>query len=406
MRILSGLASLMLIGLFTACGESEPLDPALPSDPDPEPTGAIRVHIVIDGSGTDRDGLLVSVDDESSVAIPAPGTVLLEDLSVGEHRVLISDRSPNCTFLGPSGRDVAVEVDTTVDVGFELQCVVLAYVAHNGAISVVSTGVIDVIDTRGFTRDVALSPDQAHLYVPLPDFDGVEIVSTSQNAVVGMIPVAAVPVDVAFSPDGALAYVAGEQSRTITTINTSTRLIEDEVSVPGNLSGVAVSVTGEVYTASLRGEITILEPDGLTTTIERATSAFDVAFSPDGRFAWVSDGFFGDSIMVIDTSLREIVARIATPTDGFDIVVSPDGREVYMVHTNDDYLSVIDTATRTITDTISMQLPSHLDVTPDGKLLYVTTYIGRMYVVDLESRMIVDSVSVQRSPGGIALGGF
>jgi YVTN family beta-propeller protein len=59
-----------------------------------------------------------------------------------------------------------------------------------------------------------------------------------------------------------------------------------------------------------------------------------MAFTPDGRFAYVADFFEGlaGTVSVIDTATRTTVATIPVGAYPAGVTVTPDGRYVYMTN--------------------------------------------------------------------------
>jgi YVTN family beta-propeller protein len=62
--------------------------------------------------------------------------------------------------------------------------------------------------------------------------------------------------------------------------------------------------------------------------------------------------------------------------NGCDVVaVSIDGAQAYVTNVGGDTVSVIDTATNTVTDTITVgDGPNGVAVSPDGTLVYVSNF--------------------------------
>ncbi|MBI5010234.1 MAG: beta-propeller fold lactonase family protein, partial [Bacteroidia bacterium] len=88
------------------------------------------------------------------------------------------------------------------------------------------------------------------------------------------------------------------------------------------------------------------------------------------------------SLAVIDPSSGKILKEIVTGLHPNEIISSRDGRFVYVTNSNSDNVSVINTATNTISETISVRLqpeinpffgdsPNGLALSSDGKKLYV-----------------------------------
>lgn len=106
----------------------------------------------------------------------------------------------------------------------------------------------------------------------------------------------------------------------------------------------------------------------------------------------------------------------ATPRD---VALAPDGSRLYVVNvgdvsstTNRGSVSVIDTASRTVANTIQIGVGFPLDiaVTPDGNRAYLTvgkrngttdsTGSSRVEVIDLATETIVDTIPVVGHPWG------
>lgn len=118
----------------------------------------------------------------------------------------------------------------------------------------------------------------------------------------------------------------------------------------------------------------------VTATIPTATQPTDIALLPDGSRAYVAS--VSGQVQVVNTSTNAITANITLP--GYQVLqvaTSPDGKTVYALSRNASYLldsslpgtvSVIDTATNTVTATIPVgNTPNTFALSPDGTTLYV-----------------------------------
>src|SRR5438094_4042773 len=72
----------------------------------------------------------------------------------------------------------------------------------------------------------------------------------------------------------------------------------------------------------------------------------------------------------------ETVVPVGRGAEGFD--VSPDGKEIWAANAQDGTVSIIDVATKTVTQTLAanIQGANRLKFTPDGKLVFVSTLRG------------------------------
>jgi YVTN family beta-propeller protein len=114
--------------------------------------------------------------------------------------------------------------------------------------------------------------------------------------------------------------------------------------------------------------------------------------TPDGARLYVSDGYSGSSVSVIDTSTDVVIATIQVGAFPFGVAVSPDGTKVYVANLGDGTVSVIDIATNVVTATVQVEYPFGVAVTPDGTKVYVTSAAsGIVSVIDTATDTVIDT---------------
>lgn len=120
----------------------------------------------------------------------------------------------------------------------------------------------------------------------------------------------------------------------------------------------------------------------------------EFAMTPDGATLYVTNNTT-QTITVIDTSSNTITNTIAVG-QGIGIAISPDGSSVYVPNKNLNNISVIDTTTNTITSTIpGITSGVAIAITPDGTLAYVADSEDELlYVVDLAAESVVTTIPV------------
>ncbi|MEU9859766.1 YncE family protein [Streptomyces sp. NPDC047971] len=133
--------------------------------------------------------------------------------------------------------------------------------------------------------------------------------------------------------------------------------------------------------------VTFVDPErGALGSVEVGTAPYGLVVGADGR-AWVATA---EGVAVVDTRTRERLALVPYETDtgpvttgeyrggGMGIALSPDGRRVYVgvnVPGGNGTLEVIDTASREVTDTVSVgRRPFDVDVSRDGSEVYATNH--------------------------------
>jgi YVTN family beta-propeller protein len=121
-----------------------------------------------------------------------------------------------------------------------------------------------------------------------------------------------------------------------------------------------------------------------------------------------------DNVSVIDTATNTVTATIPVGNSPEGVAVSPDGSKVYVANYDSNTLSVINTATNTVTATIPVGVsPSGVAVTPDGTKVYVANEDiahpsgivgpGTVSVIATAANTVTATIPVGRAPGGVAV---
>jgi len=96
----------------------------------------------------------------------------------------------------------------------------------------------------------------------------------------------------------------------------------------------------------------------------------------------------------------ETVIPVGRGSEGFD--VSPDGKEAWVANAWDGTVTVIDVATKKVTDTLNVNVPgaNRLKITPDGKLALVSAGPNLVFL-DTATHREVKRLAVGHGSGGI-----
>jgi YVTN family beta-propeller protein len=130
----------------------------------------------------------------------------------------------------------------------------------------------------------------------------------------------------------------------------------------------------------------------------------DVIMTSDDRYVLVGlTG--GDAVQVFDVSGKEpkLAKTIKTGAGAHAFRAAGDKRHVFVSNRVANTVSRIDMQTLEVVSSFAVPGgPDCMDVSADGKLLYVTArWAKKLTVVDIESRKIVRQVNVGRSPHGV-----
>lgn len=125
---------------------------------------------------------------------------------------------------------------------------------------------------------------------------------------------------------------------------------------------------------------------GVVATIDVAVEPFGATTAPDGRTVWVAnagpvDGHIGNTghtVTVVDARTYAIQSVIDVGLFPEDIAFAHGGRQAFVTNSTDGTVSVINAATRTVTQTIDlapipMTFPFGVIATRNSKKVYVTS---------------------------------
>ena len=148
-------------------------------------------------------------------------------------------------------------------------------------------------------------------------------------------PSATSPKGLAISPDGAKLYVANQRGGTISVVDTDTLQALEPISLPAGSEPAGLDITPDgrkLYAANRAGNGSVYSVD-LTGSrapapINTGQGAREVAISPDGSLAYVTNQVAG-SVVVVDT-LTDTVATSLLVAEPTGVVFSSDGNRVYV----------------------------------------------------------------------------
>ncbi|WP_316785175.1 Ig-like domain repeat protein [Streptomyces sasae] len=128
-----------------------------------------------------------------------------------------------------------------------------------------------------------------------------------------------------------------------------------------------------------------------------------VAINSAGTRAYVANEG-DDTVSVIDTATNTVTATINVGSSPFGVAVTPGGAFVYVTNVASDSVSVIDTATNAVTDTISVgTAPFGIAINTAGTRAHVANEgDDTVSVIDTATNTVIDTINVGSSPFGVA----
>ncbi len=224
---------------------------------------------------------------------------------------------------------------------------------------------------------------------PFPKYDGGLLKGTPADVANDLLKTGAVVAGVAISQDGKTLVAANFENDSISIVNTETRQVVQDIKffVPG----------GEVATGEFPFDVTIKND---------ANGAAEKVFVTSQR---------DDEVLAVEIA-SQAVTRIPVGAQPNKAILSPDQSRLYIANGNSDNVSVIDTKTNQVVDTIPLYRkndeeekykganPNSLALSPDGKTLYVT--LGgenAVAVVNLSNRRVIGRIPTGWYPNSVSV---
>ncbi len=180
-------------------------------------------------------------------------------------------------------------------------------------------------------------------------------------------------------------YVSNETAGTVAVIDPASGAVEAVIPVGKRPRGLEVSRDGKTLYVALSGSP--IAPPG----VDEST------LPPADRSA--------DGIAVVDLAARRIVRTIHSGQDPEAFDLSPDGRLLYVSNEETAEMSVVDLQAGTVVKKVPVgEEPEGVTVSPDGRVVYVTCEGDHTVVaIDTTSHAVLGRIVVGQRPRSIAV---
>jgi YVTN family beta-propeller protein len=186
------------------------------------------------------------------------------------------------------------------------------------------------------------------------------------------------------APPTAVVYVSDEEAGDVVAIDPMAGTILTRIPVGKRPRGMKVSPDGKRLYVVLSGS-------------PRAALGVEESNVPGDRSA--------DGIGVVDLAQRRLVATYRSGQDPETIDVSPDGRTLYVSNEETSEMTAVDATTGTIRGAVHVgKEPEGVTVRPDGKVVFVTSEASsEVTAVDAESLAVLAHIPTGPRPRSVAI---
>jgi YVTN family beta-propeller protein len=215
------------------------------------------------------------------------------------------------------------------------------------------------------------------------------------------------------TPDG--GYLFFSRKGAVSFIDTSNNVVSGSFGSPARPEDIAFSPDGRrAYMAdSFESTISVVDlTDGGATLARINVADFHyqkrVAVAPDGLRVYATDSY-GDKLSVIDTATNSVVGVVnfaQQAAGAWDVAVTASAGRAFVTRPGVDAVEVIDTSSNSLEKTLSVgSYPRGIVMSPDGHRAYVANFSsGSVSVIDTSSAEVVATIAgVGSSPDMIAV---
>jgi YVTN family beta-propeller protein len=213
------------------------------------------------------------------------------------------------------------------------------------------------------------------------------------------------------------AYVVNHQSATLAAVNLANFHVTASLAVAPDPERILVRPGArQLYVVSENGKISVVAfpPLRLVTTLDVGSSAKDLAFSPNGRAAYVLDPADHEVVFLDCQGGPGNSPERGTPKATFrlrlagrlsDLALSPDGKTLLAAATSPDQITFISTETRQPLGTVEVgQSPGPMVILPDNSKVFVAdTGEEKISAAALAARKLLSHIEIGARPSALLL---
>jgi YVTN family beta-propeller protein len=283
----------------------------------------------------------------------------------------------------------------------------LAWVTQVASVVVIDTAsnrLRGTIPTAGGTGVVAVAPSGSFAYVATPLFCSeascdtglLYVIDVASTEVLATLDLPAAPGSLSFSSDGSFALVTYPDARAVSLIDTQNHRVAAPITVAGKpFAALFLPDSNRAYVATDRS-ITVVEAGAQKAeAVLLGGGPLALARSSGGNRLYVLNGVAA-ALSVVDTATSTVTDVIPVGDSAGDFVLAPDEAFAYVADYRNAAVLVIDLARREVVASVPTLdypeggSPRALSVSPDGRTLYVLTDYDSagLTLIDTETKKV------------------
>ena len=262
-------------------------------------------------------------------------------------------------------------------------------------------------DAQSSSRLLVLNKEEATL----------AIVDPASGRVLGRVPTGEGPHELVVSTDGKTAFASNygtgpAPGHTISMIDIASQKEVRRIDVAplSRPHGLAFASGKLYFTAEASRKIARYDPaaNKIDWEFETGQNTTHMVLPTRDLKTIFTSNITSDSVSAIeqkpDGSWSQTVIPVGRGPEGIDL--SPNGREVWSAHSRDGGVSIIDVATRKVTQTLALgtKRSNRIKLTPDGKFALISDLdAGDLVVVDAVARKEIKRIALGKQPEGVLI---
>lgn len=257
----------------------------------------------------------------------------------------------------------------------------------------------DIIRISGTGAGVAISPDEAFLYVTVENDRGnpgnFEVINLSKGASVRRVDTPPVPEQIFVTSDGGQAYIK-HFDRALSVVNLETLEVTALDFGVEEHDEIVLSPNAELgYISTFEDSILVIDlaTNTLSRTIpyEASGGISGMVFSKDASQLFISNAIT-QTFSAVDVENFEIIYEFDVPGLLSDMVMTPDEQKALILNRNADggtVVTFVDLVNRQVSsDVLIFSFERNLKLSPDGKRAYTTNASNNwLSVIDVENEV-------------------